>query len=91
MGDQLQQALRDPDLIRGCVCGLVAAVVMSYVAHITGPGLFHALLGLLALVAILAGFLFVGRAKVEPEWKAAAAIGGGLISVLLFVFLSTLY
>jgi hypothetical protein len=91
MTDALQKALQDRDLISAGVCGLVAALVMSYVANVSKPGVAHVLLAVIGLGAILGGFLFLARSNAEPEWKAATAIGVGLVSVLCFVLLSMLY
>ena len=91
MGDQLRKLMRDPDVISACVSGLLAALVMSYVVSVSPPSAIHILLAAIGLAGILGGFLFIARAKIEPEWKAAVAIGGGLISVVCFVLLSTLY
>jgi hypothetical protein len=91
MSDQFQKALQDRDLISSCLCGLGAALIMSYVTNVSKPGIAHVMLALIALAAILGAFLFLARSRVEPEWKAAAAIGGGLVSVLFFVLLSTFY
>jgi peptidoglycan/LPS O-acetylase OafA/YrhL len=91
MTNAMQKALQDRDLISACVCGLLAALVMSYVANVSKPGAVHVLLALIGLGAILGGFLFVARSKAESEWKAATAIAGGLVSVLCFLLLSMLY
>ena len=48
MTEQFQKALRDPDLISGCISGFLAAVIMSYVANVTTPGVIHVLLALVA-------------------------------------------
>ncbi len=91
MGDQFQKVMRDPDVISACVSGLIAALVMSYVVNVSPPGVIHLVLAAVALAGILGGFLFLARSKIESDWKAAAAIAGGLISVLCFVLLSRLY
>jgi hypothetical protein len=91
MGEQFQRALKDRDLANAGICGFAAAILMSYVANVAKPGIFHVLLALLALAAILGGFLSIAHSKAEPELKGAAGIVVGLISVLCFVFLSMLY
>ncbi len=91
MGEQFQRALKDRDLANAGICGFAAAILMSYVTSVARPGIFHVLLALLGLAAILGGFLSIAHSKVEPEWKAGAGIAVGLISVLCFVFLSMLY
>ena len=39
MNDQLQKISGDSDLIRGLGCGVLAALIMSYVGHVEKPEL----------------------------------------------------
>jgi peptidoglycan/LPS O-acetylase OafA/YrhL len=91
MTDQLQRAFKDPDIIRGVVCGLAAALILSYVASVSKPVTTHAVLALLGLAAIIGAYLSVANSKIEPEARGLAAIIGGVVSVGVFVLLSQLY
>ena len=91
MPDQLQKAFTDPDIIRAVICGLVAALILSYVGSVTKPVATHAVLALLGLAAIVGAFLSVANSKIEPEARGLAAIGGSILSVVVFVLLSQLY
>ena len=91
MSEQLQKAVRDADLISGGISGLIAAVLLSYVASSSKPGILHLIFAFVGLAAVLAGYLFVARANVEPQWKAGAVIATAVVSVVCFVLLSKLY
>jgi hypothetical protein len=88
MKNLIDTFLKDSDLIRACLCGVLAALVMSYVNRITAPVYGHVLLALVALCATMAAFLSIARSQAEPEAKALAAIGGGAISIVCLVLLS---
>jgi hypothetical protein len=59
MKNLIDTFLKDSDLIRACLCGVLAALVMSYVNRITAPVYGHVLLALVALCATMAAFLSI--------------------------------
>jgi peptidoglycan/LPS O-acetylase OafA/YrhL len=80
--------LKDSDLIRACLCGVLAALVMSYVNRVTAPVFGHVLLALVGLCATMAAFLSIARSQAEPEVKVLTVIGGGAISIFCLALLS---
>lgn len=90
MANQTSTGIRNPDLIRAGISGLVAAVLMSYAVGVK-PGAISAIVALLAVAAIVSAYLRVAKASVEPEIKAIAIVGGGAIALLCFALLSKLF
>ncbi len=86
MTDQSAAVLRNPDLVRGCISAVVAAVLMSYAAAVTRPSVIHAIAALLGIAAVVTAYLYVAKASVEPDTKAVAVLGGGVLAVLCFLF-----
>jgi hypothetical protein len=61
---------------------------MGYIAKLAKPGIIDALVALVAVGAIVATYLSIARASVEPKWKAAIIIGGAGVCFLYLRFLS---
>ena len=70
MSEQMQKALRDGDLIKAVISGVVAVVIMSYVVNTAKPGIVQMVLALAAICATITAYLFVARANVEASYKA---------------------
>jgi|SRR6185295_16544507 hypothetical protein len=91
MNNQLQKISGDSDLIRGLGCGVLAALIMSYVGNVEKPSLLHVWLALAGVVAIVGAYLSIAQSKVEPEPKGVAGVGIGIVSIACFLLLSRLY
>jgi hypothetical protein len=80
------------DLVGVFIAGIVAAILLRYVTAVAHPVAAHALLALVAVGAIVCGYLLLGRSKAETEWKlgtvAATAIGAGVVYELLTMLMS---
>jgi hypothetical protein len=88
MREQSQNAARATDLIRGCISGLGAMLIMSYVATVSKPGIMDAFVSLISVGAVVGACLCFARASVEPKWTAVVIIGGAGICLLNLRFLS---
>jgi peptidoglycan/LPS O-acetylase OafA/YrhL len=91
MNDQLQKISGDRDLTRGFICGIAAAVIMSYVASVKSPHLLHVWLALAGVAAIVGAYLSIAQSKADPELKGLVGLGGAVVSIACFLLLSTLY
>ena len=91
MNDQMQRIYGDSDHIRGLGCGVLAALIMSYVGNVEKPGLLHVWLALAGVVAIVGAYLSIAQSKVEPDVKGMAGVGIGIVSIACFLLLSRLY
>ena len=90
MFEKLPKAVQDKDLIKALVSSLVAAIIMSYVVSVSAPKVIHAVLGFVTVGLVLAAYLFAARAKVDRDWQAAAIMGFGVVSLVVFLAVSQL-
>jgi drug/metabolite transporter (DMT)-like permease len=87
MSEQSRKTAHLSDLISGCISGLGAMVIMGHLAKVTKPGIIDALIALMSVGAVIVTFLCIGRARVEPTWKATMIIGGAGVYLLYLRFL----
>ncbi len=78
------------DVVLAYACGAVAAIVIRYVASIAHPAFGHAVLALFAVAGILAAYLLIARADLEPDMKAAHIIGAAVVAGICFSVVSYL-
>ena len=78
------------DLIGVVIAGIVAAILMRYVTAVAQAAAIHALLAVVAVGAIVCGYLLLGRSKATPEWKLATVVGAAVVSALCFRLLTML-
>lgn len=84
MREQSQNAAKVRDLISGCISGLGAMLIMSYVATVSKPGIMDAFVSLISVGAAVAACLCFARASIEPKRIAVVIIGGaGILSAEL--------
>jgi hypothetical protein len=91
MPDQLQKISGDSDLLRGLGCGVLAALIMSYVGSVEKPGLLHVWLALAGVAAIVGAYLSIAQSKAEPDMKGMAGVGIGAVSIAIFLLLGKLF
>ena len=66
------------------IAGIVAAILMGYVAAVAQPAAIHAVLAVASAGAIVYAYLSLARSTVSPEWKLAALLGTAIVSAACF-------
>jgi K+-transporting ATPase KdpF subunit len=90
MTEQAKKTVRDRDQIYAFCSGLIAAIVMSYVASVAKPGIIDLVLTLVGLGAIVLAFMLVARSSIDAAGKAATVVGTGVAGGLCLFGLSML-
>jgi hypothetical protein len=88
MSTPSQNATPVSDLASGCISGLGAMVIMSYLAKVTQPGIIDGFVALISVGAVAAACLSIARARVRPRWKAIISFGGAAACLLALRLLS---
>jgi hypothetical protein len=84
-----EKAMSDHKHLTGAyVTGAAAAIIMRYVASVSGPGVIHLILALIAVGGIVGAYLFVARSEAEPGLKAATIVGAAVVSGIFFALVS---
>ena len=86
----LTATLGSSDAIRAYACAAFAAVVIRYVASATQPTFSHGLFAVLAVAGIIAAYLLIARARLEPEATAANIIAASVLGGICFAITSYL-
>ncbi len=76
------------DLVGVFIAGIVAAILMRYVTAVAQPVGAHALLAIVAVGAIVCGYLLLGRSKADSEWKLATVAATAVVAGLVFQLLT---
>jgi hypothetical protein len=75
-------------LMSAYVSGAVAAILMRFAASAAKPGIFHLILALIAVCAIVAAYLSIARSNADGGLKAANIVGAAVVSGLCFTLVS---
>jgi hypothetical protein len=78
------------DLSAAVIAALVAAILLRLATVVAQPSATHAVLAVLGTVAIVAGYLLIGRSTAPPEWKLATVVGAAILAALGFRLLTML-
>jgi len=85
----IQKAMTDHKyLTRAYISGVVAAILMRFAASAAKPGIFHLILALIAVCAIVGAYLSIARSNVDGGLKAANIVGAAVVSGACFALLS---
>jgi hypothetical protein len=78
------------DLVGVFIAGIVAAVLMRLATGVAQPAGIHALLAVVAVGALVCGYLLLGRSQAEAEEKLAAVAATAVVAGLCFQLLTLL-
>jgi hypothetical protein len=90
---RLQQSLsigEHQHVISAYACGALAAIILRYVASVAHPVFGHAILAVLAVVGIVAGYLLIARADLDENQRAGNIIGAVVVGGVCLAIVSYL-
>jgi hypothetical protein len=77
-------------LTRAYVSAALGAILMRVAAGAAKPSVFHVILALIAICAIVAAYLSVARSNADAGVKAANVVGAAVVAGVCFALVSLL-
>jgi hypothetical protein len=78
-------------LTRAYVSGAVAAILLRVAAGAATPSVFHVILALIAICAIVGAYLSVARSNADGGVKTANIVGAAVVSGVCFALVSLIF